>query len=60
MAPSCVNALTKRSMRRSHVVVVHGQQGNVAKSVLHVQNCCFAFLNFFHVLVAVAVVVFVA
>ena len=26
-----------------HIVVVQGQQGNVQKSVMHVQSCCFAF-----------------
>ena len=44
-----------------HVVVVQRRLRNVQKSVMHVQSCCFAYLNFlgffFAVLVAVAVVV---
>ena len=44
-----------------HVVVVQRRLRNVQKSVMHVQSCSFANLNFlgflFAVLVAVAVVV---
>ena len=44
------------------VVVVQRRLRNVQKSVMHVQSCCFAYLNqlffvFFAVPVAVAVVV---
>ena len=48
---------TKRENRPFHVVVVQRRQGNVLKSVLHVQSCCFANLRVFAVLVAVGVVV---
>ena len=42
-----------------HVAVVQRWLKNVQKSVMHVQSCCFTFINllFFAVLVAVAVVV---
>ena len=42
-----------------HVAVVQRWLQNVQKSVMHVQSCCFTFINllFFAVLVAVAVVV---
>ena len=36
---------TKREIRTFHVVVVQWQRRNVQKSVMHVQNCCFANLN---------------
>ena len=50
---------TKRELRRFHVVVLRRRQGNVPKSVMHVQSCCFANQTccFFAVLFAVAVVV---
>ena len=48
---------TKREIRRFHVVVVQRRQGNVQKSVMHVQSCCFANLNVLVVLVDVTVVV---
>ena len=52
---------TKREIMQFHVVVVQRRLRNVQKSVMHVQSCCFAYLNFlgffFAVLVAVAVVV---
>ena len=35
----------KREIRQFHVVVVQRRQGNVQKSVMHVQSCCFARLN---------------
>ena len=47
----------KREIRHFHVVIVQKRQGNVQKSVMHVQSCCFAYLTycgFFYVLVAVA------
>ena len=49
----------KREIRQFYVVAVQRRQRNVPKSVLHVQNCCFANLNLllqFHVLVGVAFV----
>ena len=52
---------TKREIMQFHFVVVQRRLRNVQKSVMHVQSCCFAYLNFlgffFAVLVAVAVVV---
>ena len=36
---------TKREIRQFHVVVVQRRERNVQKSVMHVQNCCFACLN---------------
>ena len=45
---------TKREIRHFHFVVVQRRLRNVQKSVMHVQSCCFANLNFFAVLVAVA------
>ena len=36
---------TKREIRHFHVVVVQWRLGNVQKSVMHVQTCCFANLN---------------
>ena len=36
---------TKREIRHFRVVVVQWRQRNVQKSVMHVQNCCFASLN---------------
>ena len=36
---------TKREIRQFHVVVVQRRQRNVQKSVMHVQSCCFAYLN---------------
>ena len=36
---------TKREIRHFQVVVVQRQLGNVQKSVMHVQSCCFACLN---------------
>ena len=35
----------KREIRQFHVVVVQRRHGNVQKSVMHVQSCCFARLN---------------
>ena len=32
---------TKRQIRRFHVVVVQWTSGNVLKSAMHVQSCCF-------------------
>ena len=48
----------KREIRHFLVVVVQWRQRNVQKSMMHVQSCCFANLNyyFFEVPVAVAVV----
>ena len=48
----------KREIRHFHVAVVQWRQRNVQKSVMHVQNCCFAKETycFFEVLVAVTVV----
>ena len=48
---------TKREIRHFHVVVVQRRLRNVQKSVMHVQNCCFANLKFLAVLIAVAFVV---
>ena len=50
---------TEHEIRHFPVVVVQRRQGNVQKSVMHVQSCCFANQTycFFAVLVAVAVVV---
>ena len=36
---------TKREIRHFHLVVVRRRQGNVQKSVKHVQSCCFANLR---------------
>ena len=36
---------TKREIRQFHVVVVQRRQRNARKSVMHVQSCCFAYLN---------------
>ena len=38
---------TKREIRQFHVVVVQRRQRNVQKSVMHLQSCCFAYLNLF-------------
>ena len=48
----------RREIRYFQVVVVQRRQRNVRTSVMHVQSCCFAYLNLlqFPVLVAVAVV----
>ena len=35
----------KREIKKFHVVVVQRRQRNVQKSVMHVQSCCFAYLN---------------
>ena len=35
----------KREIRQFHVVVVQRRPGNVQKSVMYVQSCCFARLN---------------
>ena len=35
----------KREIGQFHVVVVQQRQRNVQKSVIHVQSCCFAYLN---------------
>ena len=35
----------KREIRHCHVVVVQRRQGNVQKSVMHVQSCCFSNLR---------------
>ena len=50
---------TKRENRKFHALDVQRWQRNVQKSVMHVQNCCFANLNLllFAVFVAVAVAV---
>ena len=32
----------KHTIRQFHVVVVHKQQNNVQKSVMHVRSCCFS------------------
>ena len=50
---------TEHEIRHFPVVVVQRRQGNVQKSVMHVQSCCFANQTycFFAVLVAVAAVV---
>ena len=54
----------RREIRQFQVVVVQRRQGNVQKSVMQVQSCCFANLNLllfcrFHCRVAVAVAVVV-
>ena len=51
-------SFTKREIRHFQVVVVQRRQRNVWTSVMHMQNCCFTYLNLlqFAVLVAVAVV----
>ena len=36
---------TKREIRQVYVVVEQRRQGNVQKSVMHVQSCCFVNLN---------------
>ena len=36
---------TKREIRYFYVAVVRWRQRNVQKSVMHVQSCCFAYLN---------------
>ena len=36
---------TKREIRHFHVVLVQARQRNVQKSVMHVQSCCFGYLN---------------
>ena len=41
----CSASSTKRELRRFHVVVVQRRQRNVQKIVMHVQSCCFAYLN---------------
>ena len=38
---------TKREIMQFHVVVVQRRLRNVQKSVMHVQSCCFAYLNLF-------------
>ena len=40
-----VHVLHKREIRKFHIVIVQWRQRNVQKSVMHVQNCCFASLN---------------
>ena len=35
----------KREFRQFHLVVVQWRQRNVQKSLMHVQSCCFAYLN---------------
>ena len=35
----------KGVIRHFHVVVVHWEQRNIQKSVMHVRSCCFANLN---------------
>ena len=46
----------KHEIRHFRVVVVQKRQGNVRKSVMHMQSCCFAYWTycFLDVLVAVA------
>ena len=51
---------TKREFRHFHVVVVQRKWRNVQKSVMHVQSCCFAYLNLLLFAVLAAVAVFVA
>ena len=41
----CSPSSTKREIRQFHVVVVQRRQRNVQKSMMHVQSCCFAYLN---------------
>ena len=36
---------TKRDIRQVYVVVEQRRQGNVQKSVMHVQSCCFVSLS---------------
>ena len=36
----------KREIKQFHVVVVQRRQRNGQKSVMHVQSCCFAYLNY--------------
>ena len=38
---------TKREIRHFQVVVVQRRQRNVRTSVMHMQSCCFAYLNLF-------------
>ena len=38
---------TKREIMQFHGVVVQRRLRNVQKSVMHVQSCCFAYLNLF-------------
>ena len=47
----------KKVVRHFHVVVMQRRQRNVQKSVMHVQSCCFIFLNFCFFAVLVSVVV---
>ena len=55
----CIEVLgnKKKVVRHFHVVVMQRRQRNVQKSVMHVQSCCFIFLNFCFFAVLVAVVV---
>ena len=46
----------KREIRHFHVVVVQKRERKVQKRVMHVRGCCFAYMLFFDVLVAVPVV----
>ena len=39
---SSFTSSTKREIRHFHVVVVQRRQGNVEKSVIYMQSCCFA------------------
>ena len=40
-------ASRKREIRKFHFVVVQRRQRIVQKSVMHLQSCCFAYLNLF-------------
>ena len=48
--------LQQTCIKQFHVAVVQRRLGNVQKSVMHVQSCCFAIVAFFAVLIAVVVV----
>ena len=47
----------KREIKQFHVVVVQRRQRNGQKSVMHVQSCCFAYLNYFFLFFFFAVLV---
>ena len=36
----------KREIKHFHVVVVQKREGNVQKSVMHMQSCCFAYKTY--------------
>ena len=54
---SSVYVLHKREIKQFHVVVVQRRQRNGQKSVMHVQSCCFAYLNYFFLFFFFAVLV---